>query len=78
MRRAVFVVIAALWPSLAQAATASTSPPSGVYKHLTYVEEAGDLLGMALRIDGGKSARVTVTTCEGGCYGGKTWPLQLD
>ena len=78
VRQAISLFAIVVWTSFAQAATTSTPLPSGVYKHLAYVEEAGDLLGMALRIDGGKTPRVTVTTCEGGCYGGESWPLHVD
>jgi hypothetical protein len=49
----------------------------GVYKQLTYSEESGDLLGMAVEIRQGSRPTITVTTCEGGCSGGKTWPLTI-
>ena len=64
------------------AGNATAAPPTsrikdGVYKHLDYVEESGDLLGMALHIKGGASPTVVHTTCEGGCFGGIEWPLRV-
>lgn len=61
----------------AMAANAADPIKEGVYKHLDYIEEAGDLLGMALHIKGGENPTVVVTTCEGGCSGGKEWPLRV-
>jgi hypothetical protein len=58
---------------------ASTKPsfPDGIYKGLKYVQESGDLLGMAVDIRHIPQPIITVTTCEGGCYGGKSWPLTI-
>ncbi|WP_040598131.1 hypothetical protein [Sphingomonas elodea] len=50
----------------------------GVYKNLQYVEESGDLLGMAVEIHTQPRPTIRVTLCEGGCFGGKVWPLTVE
>jgi hypothetical protein len=63
-----------LQPVLAEQKRSQTL--DGVYKNLTYSDETGDLLGMAIEIQS-SAPRVRVTTCEGGCYGGRLWPLTV-
>lgn len=51
----------------------------GVYSDLRYSDESGDLNGFEAAfetVDGETS--VVFTICEGGCYGGETWPVRID
>ncbi|TWB47160.1 hypothetical protein [Nitrospirillum viridazoti] len=50
----------------------------GVYSHVVYSEETGDLLGMEVEVRGGPKPSIVVSVCEGACWGGKTWPLTVE
>jgi len=51
----------------------------GVYDDIKYIEEAGDVVGIAVDFrPGGASPTIVVTICEGECRGGKAWPVKID
>lgn len=56
------------------------TPLTGVYSNVSYSDETGDAGGfeVALDADGGTNPTVVFTICEGGCYGGKRWPVAID
>lgn len=63
------------------AACATVSPPafSGVFSNIQMHAETGDLGGVEMEVrPDGANAVVVFTRCEGGCYGGKTWPAAVD
>ncbi len=70
------VACAATMTTAAQAAPADTL--GGVYSSVRYIEEAGDVLGMEVDLRPGPSPAIVVTDCEGGCSGGKVWPVKID
>lgn len=55
------------------------SQVSGVYGNVAYSDETGDAGGFEVALDGERSSgpTVTFTICEGGCYGGETWPVAI-
>lgn len=63
-------------PGYAQTAQ---SQVSGVYSSVVYSDETGDAGGfeVALEVEGRSRPTVTFTICEGGCYGGETWPVVI-
>lgn len=50
---------------------------AGTYSSVRYVREAGDDLGMEVEVRTKPQPTVVVTICEGGCWGGKTWPAVI-
>lgn len=51
---------------------------SGVYSNVRYSHETGDAGGFEVQLDADKSEPTVVfTICEGGCYGGETWPVSV-
>ncbi|NEX94860.1 hypothetical protein [Caulobacter sp. 17J65-9] len=61
----------------AEAEAAASAWRSGVYSDVSLHEETGDLLGMEIELHVGPRPSVVVATCEGQCYGGKTWPATI-
>ena len=59
-------------------AESPASALSGVYSDVRYSEETGDADGFEVELDASKSQPTIVfTICEGGCYGGDTWPAAI-
>ena len=57
----------------------SADIPSGVYSNVRYSEETGDAGGFEVQLDADQEQPTIVfTICEGGCYGGNTWPVTID
>lgn len=56
------------------------SPLTGVYSNVSYSDETGDAGGFEVALDADDGSRPTVvfTICEGGCYGGKRWPVAIE
>ena len=56
------------------------TPITGVYSNVSYSDETGDAGGfeVAINADSGSSPTVVFTICEGGCYGGDTWPVAIN
>lgn len=51
---------------------------SGVYSNISLHAETGDLGGVQMEVRADStSGTVIFTRCEGGCYGGKTWPATI-
>ncbi len=52
---------------------------SGVYSNVRYSDETGDAGGFEVQLDANASQPTVVfTICEGGCYGGDTWPVAIN
>lgn len=68
-----------LTPADRCAPTPAPSAMSGVYSNVRYSDETGDAGGFEVQLDADQ-ARPTVvfTICEGGCYGGDTWPVAIN
>lgn len=59
-------------------AQAPASSLSGVYSNVGYSDETGDAGGFEVQLDAdGSRPTLVFTICEGGCYGGKTWPVTI-
>ena len=50
---------------------------SGVYSSFRISPETDDAGGMEVEVRDGASPTVVVTACEGGCWGGKSWPAEI-
>jgi len=51
---------------------------SGVYRDVRVSDETGDADGFEVEIDANRLHPTAVfTICEGGCYGGDTWPITV-
>lgn len=51
---------------------------SGVYSSVSYSDETGDAGGFEVQLDADKNQpTIVLTICEGGCYGGDTWPVRI-
>ena len=51
---------------------------SGVYSNVRYSEETGDADGFEVQLDADTpNPKVVFTICEGGCYGGEIWPVEI-
>ena len=64
--------------AVAACATVAGAPSSGTFGDVRMSAETGDQGGfqMETRLDGPKPS-VVFTTCEGGCYGGESWPVAI-
>jgi hypothetical protein len=52
---------------------------SGVYRDVRVSDETGDADGFEVEIDAAHPhPTVVFTICEGGCYGGDTWPITIE
>ena len=76
------VTAAAMFVATIPAATAyagtPAAPRAGVYENVTSFTENGDFVGMAVELKINPKPSIVVTTCEGTCYGGKTWPVKMN
>ena len=51
---------------------------SGVYSNVRYSDETGDAGGFEVHLAANENQPTVVfTICEGGCYGGETWPVSI-
>lgn len=63
---------------LLTACATEPAPVSGVYSNISTSGETGDMGGVEMEVRAlGPSPTVIFTRCEGGCYGGKTWPATI-
>ncbi len=72
---AIAICAALLIPTAGQAGEAGPVP--GVYSNLDYNQEAGDFFGLMVEFRNGPRPVVVVAECEGGCWGGREWPVQV-
>ena len=72
---AIAICTALLIPAAGQAGVAA--PVSGVYSSLAYNQEAGDFFGLVVEFRNGPRPVVVVAECDGGCWGGGEWPVQV-
>lgn len=64
--------------ALSTAAQAAERPRSGVYSNVRISPQTGDAGGVEIELHAdGPTPYLVFTVCQGGCWGGKTWPASV-